>query len=101
MDKSNGHSRRKYEKRCDKHWTTRSKVEWSGVGWIWEAAGHRRSFIFLCVMANRRKDGCSADYLSALKTSLQFAHKFNSSSRQTNCISYLFELQGKKRQLEL
>lgn len=70
MDKSNWHSRRKYEKHCDKHSMTWSKVEWSGVGRIWEAAGHSGAFILLCVMANRRKEGCTIGYLSALKTSL-------------------------------
>ncbi len=74
-----------------------SGVEWDGFGKL--TAGHSRSFISLCVMANRRKDGCSADYLSALKTSLQFTHTFNSSSHQTNFISHLFELQRKKNSM--
>lgn len=34
MDLSNGYSRRKHEKQCDKHSVTWSKVEWSEVGWI-------------------------------------------------------------------
>lgn len=69
MDKSNGYSRRKYEKQCCKHWVTWRKVEWSGVGWIWEA--YSGAWIFhltVCVMANRRKDGGSMDYLTDIIT---------------------------------
>lgn len=52
-------------------------------------------------MANRREDGCWVDYLSALKTSLQFTHTFNSSSRQTHFYLLLVWTPKDETQLEL
>lgn len=46
-------------------WGKWSGVEWDGFGKL--TAGHGRSLISLCVKANRRKDGCSLDYLGAFK----------------------------------
>lgn len=71
MDMSNGYSRRKYEKQCDKHSVSWSKVEWSGVGWIWEA--YSKTLLIFNVTAGdgkQEKGWMFVDYLVALKTSL-------------------------------
>lgn len=57
MDKSNGYSRRKYERHCDKHWATLRKVEWSGVGWIWEAYSRTRQISHLAVCKGKQEKG--------------------------------------------
>lgn len=79
MDKSNGYSRKKYEM----HSVTYGKAKESGMD-LGSLYQDTVSFILLCVKAHRRKSGCSMDYLSALKTSLNFTHKSNISSCQTN-----------------
>lgn len=55
MEKSNGYSKRKYEKQCDKHLVTWSKVkEWDGFGKL--TAGHSETF-HLAVFNGKQEKG--------------------------------------------
>lgn len=63
MNKSSGYSREKYKKRCDKHSEAWSKVEWSGVGWIWEAYSRTEQIFHLAVCRGKQEKGMDAAWI--------------------------------------